>query len=64
MGGEKYMKEFEQLIDQMDLETAMEVLATTVKKIFSQASEQSRLKFVYALTGDAGKRNAADLVHL
>ena len=57
------MKELELLIDRLEPDAAMELLSGAVKKLFSQASEGARMKFVHALTGVPKESGDADLVH-
>ena len=57
------MKELENLIDRLTPDAAMELLSGVVKRLFSQASEGARMKFVHALTGVSEEGGDADLVH-
>ena len=63
-GEKEVMKELEELIGRMAPERALTVLAEIVKNIFPHVDDNSRMNFVYALTGGAGEGSAADLVHL
>ena len=57
------MKELEQIIDRLDPDAALDLLAEAVRGRFSRASEASQKAFVHALTGEAQMAGDQDLVH-
>lgn len=58
------LEKIEEIVREMDPEKALSALAVAAKDLFPLLEEEARLKFVMALTGEAGKDKIASMVHL
>ena len=58
------MDEMQKIINRMGPEEALTRLGVVLRGLFSQVSEELRLKFVVNLIGEAGADKVASLVHL
>lgn len=58
------MEEIQKIIDRMDPEEALTGMAAVASRLFPQVSEETRLRFVVGLIGEAGADKVASLVQL
>ena len=58
------MDEIQKIINRMGPEEGLTRLGVALRGLFSQVSEELRLKFVVNLIGEAGADKVASLVHL